>query len=63
MESKRDLTRAVLQALGHLPLSTNQSAEIRTQMMTSLRHAPIEFIPDIVKFVSLDEQCTDYDEV
>lgn len=63
MESKQDLTRAVLQALGSLPLSLNQSAEIRTKMMESLKTAPIEFIHDIVKFIALDEQCTDHDEV
>lgn len=63
MESKRDLTRAVLQALGSLPLSPGQSAEIRTQMMQSLKNAHIEFIHDIVKFVALDEQSSDHDEI
>lgn len=62
MESKRDLTRAVLEALGSLPLSPTQSTDIRNQMMQSLKNAPIEFIPDIVKFVAL-EQCTNHDEV
>ncbi|KAK3913826.1 Fanconi anemia group D2 protein [Frankliniella fusca] len=62
MNTKKDLTRAVLQALGSLPLSSTQSAEIRNQMLVSLQSAPIEFIPDIVKFV-FDEQSSDHDQI
>ncbi|KAE8746145.1 hypothetical protein FOCC_FOCC007146 [Frankliniella occidentalis] len=62
MNSKKDLTRAVLQALGSLPLSPTQSEEIRNQMLVSLQSAPIEFIPDIVKFV-FDEHSTDHDQI